>query len=217
MADDTPAGWYDDPSRRHEYRYWDGRRWTDRVANNGITSIDSVPRRQSPIAGSSEPGSVPTRSERQSAQRRAPAHSASGGRSAGAIVVLAGGAVLILGALLPWATASIGFVSVSKAGTSGDGVITLIIGLGVLAIGWVALARRRHQAAVVLGIIAGVIAGGVAIYDIANVSSAVNRAQTRSSLVHASVGIGLWVTALAAAGVIAGSIMKAKEKSIELI
>lgn len=126
-------------------------------------------------------------------------------------MVLGGGAVLILGALLPWATASVGFISVSKAGTSGDGVITLIIGLGVLAIGWVALGRRPHQTAVILGLIAGVIAGGVAIYDIANVSSAVNRAQTRSSLVHASVGIGLWVTALAAAGVVAGSIMKAKE------
>jgi hypothetical protein len=214
MADETPPGWYEDPSRRHEYRYWDGLRWTDQVANAGITSTDAVPRRESPVEGASGSTSAPTRSDRQAAHREAPAPSRSpGGRSTGAIVVLAGGAVLILGALLPWATASVGFISVSKAGTSGDGVITLVIGLGVLAIGWVALGRRPHRAAVILGLVAGGIAGAVAIYDIADVSNAIS--QTRSSLVHASVGIGLWITALAAVGVIVGSIMKSKEATTD--
>jgi Protein of unknown function (DUF2510) len=33
MAEGTPPGWYSDPSRRHEHRYWDGARWTDQIAN----------------------------------------------------------------------------------------------------------------------------------------------------------------------------------------
>ncbi len=34
----TPAGWYDDPSMQHEYRYFDGSTWTSHVANQGRTS-----------------------------------------------------------------------------------------------------------------------------------------------------------------------------------
>lgn len=34
------ATWYPDPSGRHEHRYWDGRRWTEHVADGGIASID---------------------------------------------------------------------------------------------------------------------------------------------------------------------------------
>jgi hypothetical protein len=216
MAENTPAGWYGDPSRRHESRYWDGVRWTDQVASGGVTASDPVPGRDSPIAGASGADSNLTRGERQSAQRQAqPQGLWPASRSTGAVVLLIGGALLILGALLPWATASIGFIKVSAAGTDGDGVITLLIGVGVLVVGWVALKPRPHQVVVILGLLAGVAAGGISIYDIANVSSHVNSAQARSSLVHASVGLGLWLTALAAAGVFAGAIMKAKEAGRE--
>lgn len=34
-SDDVPAGWYEDPYRRWRARYWDGQRWTERVANQG--------------------------------------------------------------------------------------------------------------------------------------------------------------------------------------
>lgn len=37
----TP-GWNPDPTGRHEYRYWDGTRWTDDVSDNGVTSVDPV-------------------------------------------------------------------------------------------------------------------------------------------------------------------------------
>jgi Protein of unknown function (DUF2510)/Fibronectin type III domain len=36
----TPAGWYSDPSLRHEYRYWDGLRWTPHVSDRGLTASD---------------------------------------------------------------------------------------------------------------------------------------------------------------------------------
>lgn len=37
----TPAGWYPDPTGRHQHRYWDAARWTQSVADNGVTSLDS--------------------------------------------------------------------------------------------------------------------------------------------------------------------------------
>jgi hypothetical protein len=39
----SPAGWYADPSGKHQYRYFDGHDWTEHVANNGVTSIDPPP------------------------------------------------------------------------------------------------------------------------------------------------------------------------------
>jgi len=37
------AGWYPDPAMRHQARFWDGFKWTDRVADNGVEAIDPVP------------------------------------------------------------------------------------------------------------------------------------------------------------------------------
>jgi hypothetical protein len=36
----APAAWHADPSGRHEHRYWDGLRWTEHVADNGVGGID---------------------------------------------------------------------------------------------------------------------------------------------------------------------------------
>lgn len=35
-----PAGWYPDPSGRHEQRYWSGALWTKQVADGGQSSVD---------------------------------------------------------------------------------------------------------------------------------------------------------------------------------
>jgi hypothetical protein len=37
-----PAGWHPDPMIRHQQRYWDGARWTEHVADDGVPSIDPV-------------------------------------------------------------------------------------------------------------------------------------------------------------------------------
>jgi hypothetical protein len=36
------AGWHPDPSRRHEYRYWNGLVWTDDVADRGVVAVDPL-------------------------------------------------------------------------------------------------------------------------------------------------------------------------------
>jgi putative membrane protein len=35
-----PAGWYPDPSGRHEQRYWREGEWTEHVSDKGATAVD---------------------------------------------------------------------------------------------------------------------------------------------------------------------------------
>jgi Protein of unknown function (DUF2510) len=36
------AGWFADPSRRHELRYWDGQQWTEQVSDRGTQAVDPI-------------------------------------------------------------------------------------------------------------------------------------------------------------------------------
>ncbi len=38
-----PSGWHVDPWRRHAARFFDGHRWTEHVADGGVSSVDSAP------------------------------------------------------------------------------------------------------------------------------------------------------------------------------
>jgi hypothetical protein len=38
----APAGWYADPSGRHQMRYWDERQWTEHVGDGGATAVDRL-------------------------------------------------------------------------------------------------------------------------------------------------------------------------------
>jgi putative membrane protein len=42
LVADVPSGWYDDPSGRHQQRYWDGGTWTSRVSDGGVVGADPV-------------------------------------------------------------------------------------------------------------------------------------------------------------------------------
>ncbi|MEY2404959.1 MAG: hypothetical protein QOD38_2510, partial [Acidimicrobiaceae bacterium] len=37
-----PAGWYPDPTTRHELRYWDGYAWLDNVSDSGVAATDPL-------------------------------------------------------------------------------------------------------------------------------------------------------------------------------
>jgi hypothetical protein len=39
---DVPAHWAADPSEQHQWRWWDGRRWTEYVADQGEAGIDPL-------------------------------------------------------------------------------------------------------------------------------------------------------------------------------
>ena len=48
-----PSGWYDDPVRRHQRRYWSGEAWTEHVATNGVAGVDPIrPGRTDAVSGS---------------------------------------------------------------------------------------------------------------------------------------------------------------------
>lgn len=42
MTDQQP-GWHPDPAGAHEYRWWDGARWTDDISDGGVAGRDPLP------------------------------------------------------------------------------------------------------------------------------------------------------------------------------
>ena len=82
-----------------------------------------------------------------------------------AIVAIAGGVLLAVGSFLPWAEVSGSGESVTANGLDGsDGFITLAAGVVAVVIGIVML-RATRRAVAVLAILAGLIGGGLAVYD----------------------------------------------------
>lgn len=61
-SDGVKADWYEDPTKRHQYRYWDGASWTPHVADNGKASIDPLEGRPSatPVRAVDKPASQPS-------------------------------------------------------------------------------------------------------------------------------------------------------------
>ncbi|MHB8050853.1 MAG: DUF805 domain-containing protein [Coriobacteriia bacterium] len=41
-ASSAPAAWHQDPTGRHQLRYWDARQWTQHVSDNGAVSTDPL-------------------------------------------------------------------------------------------------------------------------------------------------------------------------------
>jgi hypothetical protein len=41
-AAQSPAGWFPDPTGRHEHRYWDGAQWTEHVSDSGQSGVDPM-------------------------------------------------------------------------------------------------------------------------------------------------------------------------------
>jgi hypothetical protein len=83
----------------------------------------------------------------------------------GAILAIVGGALLAVGSFLSWAEVSGGGTSVSAKGVDGsDGYITLVAGIIAIGVG-IAMTRRSKRAFAILAILAGLIGGGVGVYD----------------------------------------------------
>lgn len=81
MKNTTP-GWQPDPTKRHEYRYFDGSKWTDDVSDKGTVSTDRIGKFErlnelSEPSATAKPGSV--------APPRADSRSESGDRGPGAV------------------------------------------------------------------------------------------------------------------------------------
>jgi hypothetical protein len=153
------------------------------------------------------------------------------------IVMLAGGAVLIVGSLLAWVTVNLGRtlggLSVDVKGTDADGTISLVCGIVVAIVGIVALAiksRGVRRAMAIVAIVAGLIGGGVALYDISQKDNQLDTgfrqaieqrtgqpatdAQLRALKailerlgIKVSLGPGIYVTAIGGLVALAGGVM----------
>jgi hypothetical protein len=81
------------------------------------------------------------------------------------ILAIVGGALVALGSLLAWAEVSGGGTSVTAKGVDGsDGYITLAAGIVAFLVG-ITMTRQAKRMLAVLAILAGLVGGGVALYD----------------------------------------------------
>ena len=109
--------WRTDPSGRHQYRWWDGDGWTDRVSDRGVRSVDPT----------LEPGSTKTR---KTVRRKVRFDLNPGG-----IVAILGGGAAVAGTFLEMAKIELG--PLSKTPTYwdfDDGKIVAGIAAGVVLV-----------------------------------------------------------------------------------
>ena len=110
-------------------------------------------------------------------------------------VLIGAGLLLALGSFLPWATASLGVVTVNVNGTSGDGRITLGLALGALAISAALLWIDRSKPLYGLAGVGMIAAIALCVRDMAQLPTP----STSVGVVHfgVSIGVGLWICLVA--------------------
>ena len=183
---DTAPGWYPDPHRRHESRYWDGGCWTEHVSDGGAPAVDptdSPPVTPAPAWSPFAAGApVDTRDR------------------VFAIVGLVAAAVLLVAAFLPWFEVSIDFAGVSAsetvAGIDGtDGVIVIVFALvaGVLAVLRV-LGKGAPQVGIGMAVV-GLLATIVGLVDLGNDDPDTDA--PLAALADVDPAVGLWLVILA--------------------
>jgi hypothetical protein len=112
-------------------------------------------------------------------------------------VALGSAVGLLLGAILPWISASSLFGSVAVNGIEGDGKITAGLGVAAGIVLLTTIGSRRRVACVAVAIM-GAVAALVGWYDWTQAQDRVRVVNNESDLVHASVGIGMYLTMAAA-------------------
>jgi hypothetical protein len=140
--------------------------------------------------------SEPKYAEARQPATRGPAEESGQRRNQRAVVVGAciaiGGLLVAIGSFLPWVTATAVFVgSISRNGMEGgDGIISLVLGLGCIACG-IAHAMTSARGAGVAALILGTLALGLGVFELVDVQNRISSADFGDAAV-ASVGAGIW-------------------------
>ncbi len=121
-------------------------------------------------------------------------------------VAAVAGVGAVIGSLLPWATAQTGLGSFSVAGTDGDGLITLVVGLAVALL---AFPVDRFRGRRLMALLAALGLAAMAVMEVVNVTDRVASSSTDN--LRASVGIGLWLTAAAGVVAVAALVMSVRQ------
>ena len=136
-------------------------------------------------------------------------------RVIGVIVGAAAALLVVIGSVLPWVSLSTGFGSVGLSGTDGhlvgssiDGTVTLILAL-VAAACFCCSLLRDDRVLPITGILLACATASIALYDLIDIGRKI--ADTPSShFGSVSIGVGLWLTALASLGMVFGSFKAAR-------
>jgi hypothetical protein len=161
----------------------------------------------------------------------------------GSILAIVGGAGLAISAFLDWGTVtlnvaklatalgvdpslfpagSIPGVSQSVSGTDGwEGKVAIVAGIAAIVVGVIAMREARKGLGVLL-LVAGIIGGGVALYDVLTVNSQKDAAiedaapglagsgldtSQLSDAIEVSLDAGIWICIIAGIVVVAGGLM----------
>ena len=117
---------------------------------------------------------------------------------------LAGAAVAVIGAFLPWVSVASAFGSLGVNGIEGDGKITAglaAVGGALLWSGW----AKRKLGSVIATIVVAAIAGAVTLYDWTKMSGKVRDLNDSSDFVRASIGLGFYVTGVGIVALLASA------------
>jgi hypothetical protein len=125
------------------------------------------------------------------------ATAASGELSIPGMGIVAGGALVAVGSILPWVTAVGGFgISVSRSGIEGgDGLLTIVLGIGIALLG-LTMARGEYLSRATVTLIASIVALAVVALDYLDITKRITDAS--SDGVYGSVGVGLWIVGVGA-------------------
>jgi hypothetical protein len=189
-ATDEAGSWLVDPTRRHQYRWFDNGEWTDQVSDHGVRTVDPY-------------GTEPTAASARAAAREttSTAAIATGGSNTFGVVAAIGGAIALMGVAVNMITVDAGVFENSLtyfdrdhgkvvAAVAGFGIIVALAGLLRSSPGW--LAR-------LLVFAAGATVTGFAIYDRVQLDH--DTSHVRSTIAHnplaahveVRVGIGLYL------------------------
>jgi hypothetical protein len=123
------------------------------------------------------------------------------GASGVTLLQFGSGAAVAVGSFLPWATALGGLIE--KRGTDGDGIITLVAGVVMLAAAFMYLNSSSRASRVIFGI-GSAVAAGVGVIDVIDVAGTDG----------ISIGYGLWLVLLGGfAGVVAAFVSRESESA----
>ena len=196
-------GWYPDPSNPSVQRYFNGTQWTDLPAPPPIGRATSV----KPNIGATGP-----------TFEEAP-------RAVLCWTVVASGALVVLGSLLTWMTATAGIISISRnafqmgdhESLTPDGPLVMVLGLSLVGIGVAHLTstsmpRLVQRSPIIVGLGIGLVLG----YDYRSIHDWALSLNSSGAL--GSVGTGFWVCCVGdALALLAGIGLMSSERKVKQI
>jgi hypothetical protein len=188
MASDEAGSWLVDPTRRHQYRWWDGSGWTDQVSDHGVRSNDPYENGR---------GTVPP----PGATHRTTSTSSGTGTNPYGVVALIGGAVALMGVGVNEISANVGAIQVTRTYFDSDSgkVVAAIAALGIVIALFGLLRPSPGWLVQVLVFVCGATIAGFALYDRLNISDDVHRLRVSVNgsvfvgSVTTRVGVGLYL------------------------